>query len=92
MRGPPGGPQVLVLLLVPHPAVLEPDFYLAVCELQTGRHVQPPCAGEVGAEVELLLQLQQLTAAEGCPLPPQAASRLAAGQTGGRSAGHRPCW
>ena len=87
--GPPGGrsPGLLVLLLVPHPAVLEPDLNLPVGELQGGRHVQPPRAGEVGAEVELLLQLQQLAAAEGRPLPPQAdaPSSLAAGRTE-----HRP--
>lgn len=59
-----------VLLLVPHPAVLKPDLDLAIGELQPSSHLQPPWTTQVRAEVELLLQLQQLAVGEGRSLPP----------------------
>lgn len=82
MGGPPGRPPrhglcVLVLLPVRHPAVLEPDLDLVVAELQPSGHLQPPRTSQVGAEVELLLQLQQLMAGEGRPPPPDAEPVLA---------------
>ncbi len=72
---PPGRTRRLsipVLLLVPHPAVLKPDLDLAIGEPQPGGHLQPPRPTQVRAEVELLLQLQQLAVGEGCSLPPDA--------------------
>lgn len=59
----------LVLLLVSHPAVLKPDLDLVISELQPSSHLQPPGTTQVRAEVELLLQLQQLAVGEGCSLP-----------------------
>lgn len=60
--------SIFLLLLVPHPAVLEPDLDLAVRQLQPRGHLQAPRATQVRAEVELFLQLQQLAAGEGRPL------------------------
>ena len=62
--------SILVLLLVPHPAVLKPDLDLPIGELQPSGHLQPPRTTQVGTEVELLLQLQQLAVGESRSFPP----------------------
>lgn len=54
-----------VVLLALHAAVLKPDLNLPIAELQQRGHLQSPGATQVRAEVELLLQLQQLRASEG---------------------------
>lgn len=64
--------SILVLLLIPHPAVLKPDLDLAIGELQPGGHLQPPGTTEIRVEVELFLQFQQLAVGEGRSLPPDA--------------------
>lgn len=57
---------VLVVLLALHAAVLKPDLNLPIAEFQQRGHLQSPRATQVRAEVELLLQLQQLRGGEGC--------------------------
>lgn len=51
----------LVLLLF-HPAVLEPDLYLPLLEIEETGHLHPPWLAQVAAKVELLLQLHKLRA------------------------------
>ena len=50
----------LVVLLPLHPAVLKPDFDLSLWEAEGMGYLDPPPAGQVAVEVELLLQLQGL--------------------------------
>lgn len=64
---------MLVLLLVPHPVVLELDLDLLIGEMKPRSRLQPAPATQVRAEVEFLLQLQQLAVGEGHSLPPASA-------------------
>ena len=50
----------LVVLLPLHPPVLEPDFDLALGEVECVGDLNPAPACEVAVEVELFLQLQRL--------------------------------
>jgi hypothetical protein len=50
----------LAVLLVLHAAVLEPDLYLALRQVEVARQLPPLLLGHVGVEEELLLQLQRL--------------------------------
>lgn len=60
----------LGLVLLPfHATVLEPDFNVPFCEAQHGGQFDPTRARDVLVEVELLLQLQELTSRVGGPGP-----------------------
>ena len=56
----------LSLLFVLHSAVLEPDFYLFLGQVQVCCDLDAPQSGEVHVGGELALQLQKLRAGEGC--------------------------
>lgn len=65
----------LRFLLFPlHASVLEPDFNVALCEVQARRQLVSAWPGNVAVKQELLLQLQQL-----CPAVRCAASLLLVG-------------
>lgn len=49
--------------------VLEPNFDMAVSELQQRSHFKSPVEAQVSAEVKLLLQLEQLGGGERCMCP-----------------------
>ena len=66
----------LVLLLVLHAPVLEPDLDLALAQGQVVGDLDAPAPGEVLVEVELLLQLQGLVPRVGLPGPLAARTRL----------------
>jgi hypothetical protein len=77
-RRHPGGirfpPDVLrvgqfVILLPLHPPVLEPDFDLALGQDQRVGYFDSSATGQVAVVVELLLQLEDLVAGVGGPLP-----------------------
>jgi len=70
---PVGGFFVLGLPLVLHPAVLEPDLYLPLGEVEQSRDLHPPGPAEVFVEVKFLLQLQQLSVGVSGAEPPGAA-------------------
>ena len=59
----------LVVLLPLHPAVLKPDFDLSLWEAEGMGDLDPPPAGQVPVEVELLLQLQGLVPGVRSPGP-----------------------
>ena len=52
------------------PPVLEPDLHLDLTQPQVVSYLRSLRQAEVLLAVELLLQLQQLLAGEGCPPPP----------------------
>ena len=52
----------LVVLFPPHTAVLKPHLHLPLAQAQRVRHFDAAAARQVAAEVELLLQLQDLLA------------------------------
>lgn len=59
-----GAAALALALLLLHAPVLEPDLHLSLVELQRGGDLDAPRPRQVLAEVELLLQLRQLTCAE----------------------------
>ena len=71
-RGPPGaGAQTfrLLVLLVFHASVLEPDLDLPLRQVEQVGHLHAPGPAQVAVEVELLLQLHQLGAGVGGARP-----------------------
>lgn len=54
--------RLLFLLLMLHPAVLEPDLDLSLGQLEHAGHLDAARAAQVAVEEELLLQLHQLCA------------------------------
>ena len=50
----------VVLFFPLHPPVLEPDFDLALAQVENVCDLDPPTAREVAVEVELFFQLQRL--------------------------------
>lgn len=69
---PPRGrhhPHTLLILLVFHPAVLEPDFDLSFCQVEQVGHLHSPRSAKVAVKVELLLQLHELGAGVSRPGP-----------------------
>lgn len=65
----------LLIFLIFHPPVLEPDLDLPLAEVQQVGHLHAAGPAQVAVEVEFLLQLHQLSAGVGC-----------AGSLGGRGA------
>jgi len=55
-----GGVRQAVVLLPLHPAVLEPDLDLALCEAELVRHLDAAAPRQVPVVVELLLQFEGL--------------------------------
>lgn len=51
-------------LLLFHPPILEPDFYLSLVQLQSSSDLHSPGSSEILAEVKLFLQLRQLFGGE----------------------------
>ena len=51
---------VVQLLLHLHPPVLEPDLYLAVCQVEALADLQAALSGQVHVEQEFFLKLQSL--------------------------------
>ena len=71
-RGPPGaGAQAfrLLVLLVLHASVLEPDLDLPLGQVEQVGHLHAPGPAQVAVEVELLLQLHQLSTGVGGARP-----------------------
>jgi len=62
-------PDALLILFILHPAVLEPDFDLSLCEVEQVGHLHPPGSAEVPVKVELLFELHKLGASVSCPGP-----------------------
>lgn len=51
---------VLILLLMLHPSVLEPNFDLSLCQHQRMCHLDPAFPGQIFVGVKLFLQFQNL--------------------------------
>lgn len=64
---PSFGIRQLVVFLPAHAPVLEPHLHLPLAQAQRVGHLDPAAAREVAAEVELLLELQNLLARVGRP-------------------------
>ena len=60
----------LAVLLVLHAPVLEPDFDLALRQVEIARQLPSFLLGNVGVEQELFLQFQRLELGVGLPLLP----------------------